>query len=63
MIHNKLRLVLPYVIQDTQGAFVHSRNIVHIIMIMQDLVRHYNRKASSPSCIIKLDMQKAYNTC
>lgn len=62
MICNRLRLVLPYVIEDTQGALVHSRNIVHNIVIVQDLVRHYNRKAAKPICIIKVDMQKAYDT-
>ncbi|XP_019103281.1 uncharacterized mitochondrial protein AtMg01250-like [Beta vulgaris subsp. vulgaris] len=62
MICNRLRLVLPYVIEDTQGALVHSRNIVHNIVIVQDLVRHYNRKAAKPICIIKVDMQKADDT-
>lgn len=62
MINNRLRLVLPHIIEDTQGAFVHSRHIVHNIMIVQDLVKHYNRKATRPRCIIKLDMQKAHDT-
>lgn len=48
-------------IEDTQRAFMHSRNTVHNIMIVQELLKHYNRKVISPNCIIKLDMQKAYH--
>lgn len=40
MIYNRLRLVLPSQVKETQGAIVHSRQIVHNIMIVQDLVKH-----------------------
>ncbi|XP_057249340.1 uncharacterized protein LOC130590801 [Beta vulgaris subsp. vulgaris] len=52
----------PDIIMDTQGAFVHSRNIMHNIMICQDMVHQYGKRKSRPSCMMKIDMRKAYDT-
>ena len=45
-----------------QGAFVKGKNISHNILLCQDLVKHYSRKGCYPSCLIKVDIRKAYDT-
>ncbi|XP_057250103.1 uncharacterized protein LOC130591185 [Beta vulgaris subsp. vulgaris] len=59
---NRLRLVLHDLIMENQGGFVHGRNIIHNIMVIQDLTKHYGRKQTQPGCLLKIDLQKAYDT-
>ena len=58
----RMRQILPDLIQENQGGFVHGRYIVHNIMVIQDLVKQYGRKSVKPSCLMKIDLQKAYDT-
>ncbi|XP_048502717.1 uncharacterized protein LOC125498533 [Beta vulgaris subsp. vulgaris] len=58
----RLSPILPKIVADNQGAFIQGRNIVNNIMICQDLLKGYARKGCRPSCLIKMDMRKAYDT-
>ncbi|XP_010667105.1 uncharacterized protein LOC104884190 [Beta vulgaris subsp. vulgaris] len=58
----RLRQILPNIIMENQGGFVHGRYIAHNIMVVRDLVKNYGRKKASPSCILKIDIQKVYDT-
>ncbi|XP_074296333.1 uncharacterized protein LOC141626381 [Silene latifolia] len=58
----RLALILPDLINQSQGAFVKGRSILENILICQDLVRFYNRGMASPRCLFKLDLQKAYDS-
>ena len=41
---------------------MNSRYTMHKVMICQDLVRHYGKAQTSPGCMLRLDMRKAYDT-
>ena len=62
LVCSRLKLVLGDLIDQAQGAFVAGRNIMHNILLCQDLVKHYSRKNCAPSCLLKIDLCKAYNT-
>ncbi|XP_062118672.1 uncharacterized protein LOC133832328 [Humulus lupulus] len=58
---SRLVVVLPYLIQSNQGAFVRGRSIAHNIMILQDLIKNYGRAITSPRCAVKIDLSRAYD--
>lgn len=39
-----------------------GRSIIHNILLCQEIVKHYSRKKCSSSCLIKVDLRKAYDT-
>ncbi|GAA0183546.1 hypothetical protein LIER_31085 [Lithospermum erythrorhizon] len=53
---------LPRLVDKAQGAFVKDRNIVDNICIAQELVRGYNRKRCTPSCMLMVDIRKAFDS-
>ncbi|XP_074270204.1 uncharacterized protein LOC141593149 [Silene latifolia] len=54
--------VLPCIVDKNQGAFIQHRSIQENILICQDFIRLYERPSSSPRCMFKIDLQKAYDT-
>ena len=62
LICSSLKLVLGSLIDPAQGAFVANRSIIHNVLLCQDIVKKYSRKHGSPSCLLKIDLRKAYDT-
>ena len=62
LICRKLRHVLASIISPMQGAFIEGKSILHNILLCQDIVKHYGWKNCSPSCLLKIDLRKAYDT-
>ncbi|XP_062113165.1 uncharacterized protein LOC133824300 [Humulus lupulus] len=60
--HVQLTSILPKLVNQNQGAFVKNRSLAHNVLILQDLLKGYNRKRSSPRCLMKIDISKAYDS-
>lgn len=58
----RLRQILHELILENQGDFIHGIYIVHNIMVVKDLIKHYGGKNVKPSYLMKIDLQKAYDT-
>ncbi|XP_021844981.2 uncharacterized protein [Spinacia oleracea] len=50
------------IISQNQGAFVAGRSILHNVLVCQDIVKMYRNSQHVPCCLMKLDLQKAYDT-
>ncbi|GAB2282642.1 hypothetical protein Dimus_039557 [Dionaea muscipula] len=62
MLCNRLVLVLPSIIHQSQSAFVKGRSIVDNILLCQELICGYERKKISPRCLARIDIRKAYDS-
>ncbi|CAN1334813.1 Transposon TX1 uncharacterized 149 kDa protein [Linum perenne] len=62
VLTNRLRDVLPYLISNSQSAFIKGRVIADNIMLAQDLISQYQNKRISPRCVLKVDLQKAFDS-
>ncbi|XP_062075376.1 uncharacterized protein LOC133779430 [Humulus lupulus] len=62
MLCSRLNSVLPLLINQNQGAFIKHRSLAHNVLILQDLIKGYNRKNSSPRCLMKIDISKVYDS-
>lgn len=62
LLCNRLKDVLGTIIDEAQSAFVEGRQIVHNIMLVQELMNQYKRKNISSRCVLKIDLRKAYDS-
>ncbi|GAA0186769.1 hypothetical protein LIER_34057 [Lithospermum erythrorhizon] len=62
ILSRRLSIFLPKLIDEAQGAFVQGQNIVDNIWVAQELVRGYNRSRCTPSCMLMVDIRKAFDT-
>ena len=62
LLCEKIKLVLPGLISQNQGAFVAQRSILHNVLLCQDIVKMYKPRQKQKCCLMKIDIQKAYDT-
>ncbi|XP_060210446.1 uncharacterized protein LOC132637365 [Lycium barbarum] len=62
VITRRMQHVMHYLIDQSQATFVLWRVITDNILLSYELVKGYGRKNLSPRCMLKIDMQKAYDS-
>lgn len=62
VLANRLKHMLPDLIDPCQNAFVSGRDLFQNIFVTQELVRLYGRSKVSPRCFLNIDLKKAYDS-
>ena len=62
ILANRIKAVLPDLINESQSAFIPGRTISDNVLLAQELVHNYHRKNLSPRSSIRVDFFKAYDT-
>ncbi|XP_075086069.1 uncharacterized protein LOC142168813 [Nicotiana tabacum] len=62
IINSRLQKVMAYIISNAQAWFIPERKIADNIILAHELIKNYGRKDISLRCMIKVDLQKAYDS-
>ena len=62
ILADRLKLILPNLIDASQSAFIKGRLITDNILLAQELFRGYDRKNGNSRCAIKVDLHKAFDS-
>ena len=62
VITQRLHGVIHSVISESQAGFIPGRKIRDNIILAHELVKAYTRKNVSPISMLKIDLQKAYDS-
>jgi len=54
--------ILKGIVNPMQNAFLGGRFMSDNINLVQELLRQYGRKRSSPRCLLKVDFKKAFDS-
>uniref|UniRef100_A0A803QHM1 Reverse transcriptase domain-containing protein n=2 Tax=Cannabis sativa TaxID=3483 RepID=A0A803QHM1_CANSA len=61
MLSSRMSVILSWLVNNNQGAFVKNWLLTHNFLIFQDVLKGYTRKNIFARCIIKIDLNKAYD--
>jgi len=61
ILAGRLAHALKGIVGPIQNAFLSGRYMSDNINLVQELLRHYGRKRSSPNCLLKVDFKKAFD--
>ena len=62
VLTNRIQGVIQSIICESQAGFIPGRKIADNIVLAHELVKAYTRKHISPRSMLKIDLQKAYDS-
>ena len=62
LLCQRIKEILPSLMNQCQEAFVKGRELLYNMLICQDIARGYRRQHISPRCILKIDLQKTFDS-
>lgn len=62
ILANRLQLLLPGMISNSQSAFVKGRLLVENVLLASEMVQGFNRGNISPRGLLKVDLRKAFDS-
>lgn len=62
VLTTRLQIFVDILIDFDQAALVSARETIDYILFSDALVKGYGRKVISPRCMLKIDMQKTYDS-
>jgi hypothetical protein len=62
ILASRLAQALQDIVSPMQNAFLGGRNMSDNINLVQELLRQYGRKSTSPRCLLKVDFKKAFDS-
>ena len=61
LLANRMRSVLPLLIDERQSAFVKDRQLMHGVLVANEVVEEA-RRSKRPCMVFKVDFEKAYDS-
>ena len=61
LLANRLKKVLPSIIEERQSAFIQGRHMLHSVLIANEVVDEAKR-SQKPCMMFKVDYEKAYDS-
>lgn len=61
LLANRMKKVMPFIIDESQSAFIEGRHLLHSMLIANEVIEEAKR--DSKSCLVfKVDFEKAYDS-
>lgn len=62
ILANRLKVILTRIILKNQSAFVKGRLLMENVLLASEFVKDYHKDSISPSCAMKIDIFKAFDS-